>query len=85
MKSYVFGECSICGQGHLLAFKNGATGELLVMCDYCESRCRNPADAKSFDNALTDESTDVRLASMADAQAAGWAPLATGVIDAGSP
>lgn len=84
MKTYVFGECAVCGQGHLLAFRSGEAGDLLVMCDDCESQWRNPADAKSFDNAMVDEVGEVKLASMEDVEAAGWAPLSTGVIEDGS-
>lgn len=81
MKTYVFGECAICGQGHLLAFRSGDTGDLLVMCDDCESQWRNPAEARSFENAIPDVAGKVTLASTQDAEEAGWASLATGVME----
>jgi len=55
MQDCSFGECPICRQGMLVAEKNCATGQLLVMCDDCESQWRSPTDAQSFKNTLAEE------------------------------
>lgn len=72
MENYVFGECPICGQGQLLAMKSASTGQLLVMCDDCESQWRSPDDAQSFENALSNEIHDVQKASFEEIKAVGW-------------
>lgn len=82
MESYSFGECPICRQGTLLAVKSPATGQLLLMCDDCESQWRSPEDAKSFESAMTSEVAAVVNASMREVEEAGWASHSVGTFDA---
>jgi hypothetical protein len=72
MEDYSFGECPICRQGQLIAVKNPVTLQLLVMCDDCESQWRTPNEAKSFENALSDEVRGVEMATFEEIEAAGW-------------
>jgi hypothetical protein len=81
MESYSFGECPICRQGRLLAVKSPATGQLLLMCDDCESQWNSPDDAKSFESAITSEAAAVVSATMQEVEAAGWAVLSSGVVE----
>lgn len=83
MESYSFGECPVCRQGRLLAVKSPATGQLLLMCDDCESQWRSPSDAKSFENAMTSEVAGVVGATMHEVEEAGWASIASGIVEAG--
>jgi Zn-finger protein len=72
MKNCSFGECPVCRQGLLVAVKNSENGQLLLMCDDCESQWRSPEEAKSFKNALSDEVHGVGPATVDDIKAAGW-------------
>jgi hypothetical protein len=72
MEGYSFGECPICGQGQIVAVKNPATGQLLVMCDDCESQWRSPEEAQSYENALSDEVRGAEIATLEELEAAGW-------------
>ena len=72
MGPHSFGECPICGQGLLIAVKNPETGQLLVMCDDCESQWRSPDEAQSFENALSTEIRGVEDATVDEIKAAGW-------------
>lgn len=74
MSGYSFGECPICGQGLLVAVRNYSTGQLLLMCDDCESQWHSPADAKSFKNAISDEIQTIQNASLDELVEAGWMP-----------
>jgi hypothetical protein len=71
MPEIAFGQCAICRQGQLLAVKEIASGKVLLMCDDCESQWASPEEAKSFENALTNE-VKVTQASMDDVRAVGW-------------
>jgi hypothetical protein len=66
-----FGECTMCGQGQLVPAKRVDTGELLVMCDDCESQWRSPDDVHSSNDVLMDE-TRVVDASIDEVVATGW-------------
>jgi hypothetical protein len=66
-----FGECTMCGQGQLVPVKRVDTGELLVMCDDCESQWSSPDDVHSAKNVLMDE-TRVVDASIDEVVATGW-------------
>lgn len=74
MEDCSFGECPICRQGQLLAVKSPSTGQLLIMCDDCESQWQSPDDAQSFEKTLSDENRDVLDASCEEIKAAGWLP-----------
>jgi transcription elongation factor Elf1 len=75
MEMHSFGTCPICGQGQVVAVKNPATQQLLVMCDDCESQWRTPDAARSYENALTDEVRDVEPATTEEIKLAGWFSL----------
>ena len=72
MQDYSFGECPICGQGQLLAMKSTTTGQLLIMCDDCESQWQSPDDTHSFENALSNEIREMQRASLEEIKAVGW-------------
>lgn len=72
MGDYSFGECPICGQGQLVAMKSVSTGELLIMCDECESQWQSPDEARSFENALSNEIRDIQKASLDEIKERGW-------------
>ena len=82
MDEYSFGECPICRQGRLVGVKNLATGQVLIMCDDCESQWRSPNDAQSFKHALSDEVHCVGRATLDEIEAKGWVgvSLATGPV-----
>jgi hypothetical protein len=69
--SKTFGECPICRQGQLVAMKGTVSGELLLMCDDCESQWRSPQEAESYENALETEE-HVVPASDEQVTMAGW-------------
>lgn len=72
MQDYSFGECPVCRQGMLIAVKNSATGQLLIMCDDCESQWRSPDEAQSFENVLTEEVHGVEKATFEEVKSNGW-------------
>lgn len=72
MNKLSFGECPICRQGALIAVKDVATDRLLIMCDDCESQWLTPSDAESFDKAISDEVSNVVLATLNEIEAIGW-------------
>ncbi len=72
MENYTFGECPICRQGKLLAVKRVSTGQLFIMCDDCESQWQSPDDARSFENAFSEEVRDIQKTSFDEIKAAGW-------------
>lgn len=72
MEPISFGQCSICGQGELLAMKLAGSKRMIVMCDDCESQWDSPEDAKSYNKALTTEVSGLILATSHDALEAGW-------------
>jgi hypothetical protein len=51
--------------------KELGAGNMLVMCDDCESQWSSPAEAQSYENALKQE-VKVELASSEDVKRAGW-------------
>ena len=69
---YSFGDCPICGQGQLVVMKSISTGQLLLMCDDCESQWQSPDAAQSFENALFNEILDVQKASLDEIRDGGW-------------
>lgn len=72
MSEYSFGACQICGQGQLIAVRDIATQQLLVMCDDCESQWRSPDEARLFNKALSQEIRSVEIATLEEMVAAGW-------------
>ena len=77
MDSYYVAECPLCGQGLLIVVKNPETGQLLLICDDCESQWRSPEEALSYKNALPrDEVRRVEAATFEEITRAGWAELA---------
>jgi hypothetical protein len=72
MENHSFGDCPICGQGQLVAMKSASTGQLLIMCDDCESQWQSPDAAQSFENALSNEIRDVQKASLDEIKESGW-------------
>lgn len=72
MENIFFGECPICRQGQLVAMKNSLTGKLLLMCDDCESQWLSPAEARSFENALSNEIQNVVTATAEEVNEQGW-------------
>ena len=72
MEDHSFGECPICGQGKLVAMKSASTGQLLIMCDECESQWQSPNKAQSFENALSNEIRDLEKASLDEIKESGW-------------
>lgn len=71
MNPISFGECPICRQGRLLAMKRLSDGELLLMCDDCESQWASPQEAQSYENALLEEAA-VTPSSIEDVRSSGW-------------
>jgi hypothetical protein len=72
MENHSFGDCPICGQGQLVVMKSTSTGQLLLMCDDCESQWQSPDAAQSFENALSNEIRDVQKASLNEIKEIGW-------------
>lgn len=72
MGEHSFGECPICGQGQLVAMKAASTGNLLIMCDECESQWQSPDKAQSFENALPNEIRDIQKVSLEEIKESGW-------------
>ena len=72
MENYSFGTCEVCGQGLLMAVKNIINGEMLIMCDDCESQWKTPDEAQSYENALLEETRTIVPASAEDIEVAGW-------------
>ena len=72
MEQIIFGECPICRQGQLTAMTSISTGQMVVMCDDCESQWRSPSDAESFEKALKEELRDIRPATLDEVHQAGW-------------
>jgi formate dehydrogenase maturation protein FdhE len=71
--------CPVCGQGVLLAMKRHPEGQLLLMCDDCESQWNSPTEASAYGNALVIEVRNLVPASEEDLMAAGWTAGAPGV------
>lgn len=72
MEEHSFGDCPICGQGHLVAMKSASTGHLLIVCDECESQWQSPDKARSFENALPHEIRDLQKASSEEVRKSHW-------------
>ena len=47
-----------------MAMKSALTGQLLVICNECESQWTSPDEAQSFENALSNEIHDLQKASL---------------------
>lgn len=71
MENYSFGTCQVCGQVLLMAVKNTINGELLIMCDDCESHWKTPNEAQSYENALLKETRTIVPASAEVIEVAG--------------
>jgi hypothetical protein len=68
----MFGQCAICRQGELVAVRNPETGQLLVMCDDCESQWATPSEAESYEKALKEEVYGIVPASDEEIARARW-------------
>jgi uncharacterized protein (DUF983 family) len=72
MAEVTFGECPVCRQGELFAARQEVTGALIVVCDDCGSQWSSPDQARSYQNVLVQEFSDLRPASPDEVRAAGW-------------
>lgn len=52
--------------------KDANSGELLIICDDCESQWRSPEDAQSYEKALPNEFYPIEKASREELKRKGW-------------
>ncbi len=72
MRLITIGECPVCRQGTLVIAKERSSGNLLVICDDCESQWLEPLAVIEGQEPLIEEKHNLEDATSLDIEARGW-------------